>query len=124
MASSEESKFFPTEELKRASEERPIKCTIGDDGKDSDPLWDLVARELWPSSNEKISDREALSQKLMLAIYSNSSSRATAEAQILLARLASKLMGNRWMKDWEERRFLPRQPLPSMRIFSKPFWSI
>jgi hypothetical protein len=96
----EETKFFPTEALKRAKELKPITSYIPEDGRDPNPMWDDVARSLWPAAKENQTDREALAEVLMWASYDDTVLGAAPTAGIMMSRMAQRLMGNEWMKRW------------------------
>jgi hypothetical protein len=96
----EETKFFPTEVLKKAKELKPITSYIPDDGRDPNPMWDAVARALWPATKEGQTDREALAEVLMWASYDDTVLGAAPTAGIAMARMVQLLMGNEWMKRW------------------------
>jgi len=96
----EETKFFPTEALKKAKESKPITSYIPEDGRDPNPMWDDVARSLWPATKEKQTDREALAEVLMWASYDDTVLGAAPTAGIAMSRMAQRLMGNEWMHRW------------------------
>lgn len=92
--------FFPTEALKKAREARPITSYIPEDGRDPNPMWDMVARSVWPATKEKQTDREALADVFMWAIYDDTVLGAVPSAGIAMARMAQRMMGNAWMDRW------------------------
>ncbi len=94
-------RFFPTAELKRTDELKPIKSYIPEDGRSPNPIWDDLARAVWPSTLENKTDREALAHQLMWAIYDESATHAP-NVEVILARMTQNLMGNTWMKTWQK----------------------
>lgn len=96
----QETRFFITEELKKAKEQKPITSYIPDDGRDPNPAWDEVARALWPATREQQTARESLADILMYAINDDTVLGASPNAGIAMARMCQNLMGNAWMDSW------------------------
>ena len=92
--------FFPTEALKKAREQKPIMSYIPEDGRDPNPVWDEIARSVWPATKEKQTNREALADVFMWAIYDDTVLGACPNAGIAMSRMAQRLMGNEWMNNW------------------------
>jgi len=109
MEDNKEAPFFPTEVLKQLKEKKPITTFIPDDGRDPNPMWDEVARSLWPSTKENQTNRESLAETLMWAVCDDTILASSPEAGIVMARLVQQLMGNTWMKRWEWDNFHPLQ---------------
>ena len=104
---------FITPEVAKAREKRALTAYLLEDGRDPDPIWDTVARALWPATKEKQTHREALAHQLMKATYSDNDSDALdRDAAIIMARLTQLLMGKPWVERWiwdHSRRHLLRQ---------------
>jgi hypothetical protein len=100
MDTKEEVKFYPTEELKKAREKKPISSYIPEDGRDPNPAWDEVARIMWPPTRENQSARESLAEQLMWAIHDDTILSASPNVGIALARMCQNLVGNAWMERW------------------------
>ena len=104
---------FVTPEIAKAKEKRASSAYLLEDGRDPDPIWDSVARSLWPATKEKQSHREALAHQLMKATYSSNDTDALyRDAAIIMARLTQLLMGKPWVERWvwdHSRRSLLRQ---------------
>jgi hypothetical protein len=107
MAENKEVAFFPTEVLKKVKEVKPIMAYIPEDGRDPNPMWDEVARSLWPATKEKQKDREALAEVLMWAAYDDTVLGAAPCAGIVMSRMAQRLMGNEWMERWQWDNYHP-----------------
>lgn len=104
---------YVTLEVAKARDSRPSTAYLLEDGRDPDPIWDTVARALWPATKEKQTHREALAHQLMQATYSsNDTDSLDRDAAIIMARLTQLLMGKPWVERWvwdNSRRSLLRQ---------------
>lgn len=104
---------YVTLEVAKAKEKRALTAYLLEDGRDPDPIWDTVARALWPATKEKQTHREALAHRLMKATYSSNDSDALdRDAAIIMARLTQLLMGKPWVERWvwdQSKRSLLRQ---------------
>jgi hypothetical protein len=94
--------FFPTEHLKKARERKPITSYIPDDGRDPNPMWEELAKSVWPATREKQTNREALADVLMWACQDDTVLGAAPNAGIVMSRMAQRLMGNEWMERWHK----------------------
>jgi len=93
--------FFPTEALKKAHEQKPITSYLPEsDGKDPNPMWEDVARSVWPATRENQTSREALADVLMWAVYDETILSASPNAGIAMSRMIQRLVGSKWTRDW------------------------
>ena len=93
--------YYPTKELKEASESKPIISFIPDeDGRDPDPAWDHVARSVWPTTIEDVTSRDTLAEVLMYASNDPTLCDASPEAIIVMSRMCQRLKGRGWMDKW------------------------
>lgn len=99
--------FFLTETLKQKKDQKPITSYIPEDGRDPNPLWDELARSIWPATRERQSHRESLADVLMWAIHDDTVLGAAPLAGIAMSRLAQRLMGDHWMKCWLRDNYRP-----------------
>ena len=67
-----------------------------EDDNDDNPIWDVLAKEVWPSSSD-YSDRENLANELMYALYGDNKA-VNTNLNIILSRLVQLLMGTSWME--------------------------
>jgi len=93
-------KFFPTTELKEASENKPIVGYLPEDGRDPNPAWDLVANAVWPATKENQTAREALADAFMVASNTASVYNDARNAALIMARMSQILMGKSWVDRW------------------------
>ena len=104
---------YVTPEIAKAKEKRALGAYLLEDGRDPDPIWDTVARALWPATKERQTHREALANRLMTATYgSNDTETLDRDAAIIMARFTQLLMGKPWVERWiwdHSRRSLLRQ---------------
>jgi len=93
--------FFPTEALKKAHEQKPITSYLPEnDGRDPNPMWEDVARSVWPATRENQTSREALADVLMWAVYDETILSASPNAGIAMSRMIQRLVGSKWTRDW------------------------
>lgn len=92
---------YVTPEIAKAREGRSSSAYLLEDGRDPDPVWDTIARALWPATKEKQTHRESLADRLMKATYaSNDTDTLDRDAAIIMARLTQFLMGKPWVERW------------------------
>ena len=92
---------FMTPEMIKAKERRSANPYLLEEGRDPNPIWDTVCRSIWPATREKQTHREAMSDRLMNALYCKTDDEVLdRDAAIIMARLAQLLMGKPWMERW------------------------
>lgn len=93
--------FFPTEALKVAHDQKPISSYLPEeDGRDPHPMWEEVARSIWPATKENQTSREALAEILMFAVLDNTVLYASPNAGIAMSRMIQRLVGDNWVENW------------------------
>lgn len=93
--------FFPTEALKKAHDQKPITSFLPEkDGKDPNPIWEDIARSIWPATREGQTNREALADILMWAVYDETILSASPNAGIAMSRMIQRLVGDDWVYAW------------------------
>jgi hypothetical protein len=101
-----------------------LELSILDNHKDSHPVWDEIAKILCPSPDAIMADREYLAVVLTEGSLSEKVQEDAPYLALFASRLAQKLMGKDWCKEYKYKRNrerLHRIPLIIERITQKIF---